>query len=178
MHYAGIKVAQDYPLPKPSVFLQSLTFEGAQLMQIYDHLVKGLIDQQAYKRQQKELSEKKRTLEEKLERHDQANTSYQDQGLRIIELVKNARKTYDRLDMKGKREMLKILISNSSFFKFILDGVNPKPKLHFAFTLFVKVLEIRNLVELLRWLSNLEDFTLYPANRLELLLTQCQSVLK
>jgi hypothetical protein len=142
VHYAGIKVAQDYPLPKPSVFLQSLTFEGAQLMQIYDHLVKGLIDQQAYKRQQKELSEKKRSLEEKLERHDQANLSYQDQGMRILELVKSARKAYDQLDLKGKREMLKILLSN-----FTLEGGNPKPELHFAFTSFVKVLEKRKMVE-------------------------------
>lgn len=113
-----------------------------QLLNLYNRLEDGIIDQDTYYLKQQELTEKKRHLKAQIDKHDNANLNYQDRGAQIIELAKNAPVAYSRLPMAGKRELLKVLLSN-----FLLNGREPKPELHFLFAKLVEIARKRNMVE-------------------------------
>lgn len=113
-----------------------------KLDRIYDDFLEGLLDESAYRRRRKDLIERQQQINQQLERHQKAKVSYQEQGLVIVELARNASGFYFQQSNDGKRELLKILLSN-----FTLEGKVAKPELHFAFASFVKVLEKEEMVE-------------------------------
>lgn len=121
---------------------KDLKLVDRKLDRIYDDYLEGLLDEAAYRRRRKDLLERQQQINLQQERHQKAKVSYQEQGLVIVELAKNASGFYLQQSYEGKRDLLKILLSN-----FTLEGKAIKPELHFAFASFVKVLEKENLVE-------------------------------
>jgi hypothetical protein len=113
-----------------------------KLDRIYDDFLEGLLDESAYRRRRNDLVERQQQINQQLERHQKAKVSYQEQGLVIVELARNASGFYFQQSKEGKRELLKMLLSN-----FTLEGKVAKPELHFAFASFVKVLEKEEMVE-------------------------------
>jgi hypothetical protein len=49
-----------------------------------------------------------------IERHQAANKSYMDEGVRLLELARNARRLFERQEPREKRRLLNFLVSNCS----------------------------------------------------------------
>ncbi|MCA9807607.1 MAG: hypothetical protein KC476_06595, partial [Cyanobacteria bacterium HKST-UBA06] len=71
-----------------------------------------------------------------------AKVNTQEQGLQILELVKDAHRLYESKPIDAKRELLGFVLSN-----FTLNGKEPKPQLHFIFEQFAEIKAKRNVVE-------------------------------
>jgi site-specific DNA recombinase len=50
-----------------------------------------------------------------IERHQDADQSYLDDGVRLIELAQNAQRLFEKQDSREKRRLLNFLVSNSSW---------------------------------------------------------------
>lgn len=50
-----------------------------------------------------------------IERHLEAEQSYMDEGVRILELVRYAQALFERQPARGKRRLLKFVLSNCSW---------------------------------------------------------------
>lgn len=58
-------------------------------------------------------AEQERCLRD-IERHQDADQSYLDDGVRLIELAQNAQRLFEKQDSREKRRLLNFLVSNSS----------------------------------------------------------------
>lgn len=50
-----------------------------------------------------------------IDRHEMAEQSYMDEGVQILELVRNAQRLFERQEPREKRRLLSFLLSNSSW---------------------------------------------------------------
>ena len=50
-----------------------------------------------------------------IERHEGADRSYLEEGVRVIELAQNAQRLFEKQDSREKRRLLNFLVSNSSW---------------------------------------------------------------
>src|SRR5258706_14969673 len=70
--------------------------------------------------------EQSRRLRE-IERHRAANKSYMDEGVRLLELARNARRLFERQEPREKRRLLNFLVSNCSWKSGELSTVLRQP---------------------------------------------------
>ena len=56
-----------------------------------------------------------RIHQDQIERHQNADSSYLNEGARIFELVQNAIASYEKQDMFEKRKILNFVVSNASW---------------------------------------------------------------
>jgi site-specific DNA recombinase len=112
------------------------------LSRIYDDCLEGLIDRDMFQRKRQELAERRQELNKKLEEHYRADGAYQDKGLQILEIARNAASFYKTQDNLVKRDVLKTLLSNCT-----LQDKELRPELHFAFSTFVEMKGKRKMVE-------------------------------
>jgi hypothetical protein len=131
------------------------------LGRIYDDCLEGVIDQALFQTKRRELTERRQQFIDTLGRHHQADKAYQDKGLMILEIAKSAAGFYKSQKDPVKREILKMVLSN-----FILEGREPKPELHIAFSSFREIKAKRNKVEVAGWLSNLIEHPLYVSKEM------------
>ena len=113
-----------------------------QLSLIYDDCLEGLIDREVYERKREELKKRRQDFNIQLEKHYRADEAYQDKGLQILEIVKNAATFYKTQPQAIKRELLRVLLSNCT-----LEGKVLKPELHFAFAAFQGIQRKGKMVE-------------------------------
>ena len=75
----------------------------------------GTIDAAFFEKMSDEWrAEQERCLRE-IERHQDADQSYLDDGVRLIELAQNAQRLFEKQDSREKRRLLNFLVSNSSW---------------------------------------------------------------
>ncbi len=77
-----------------------------------DHL-DGKVDPVFYEKKKREWRREQDALQRKMTRHHNADTSYIDEGVRLLELTQDAVITYKNQNMNEKRSLLKIVHSNS-----------------------------------------------------------------
>ena len=59
--------------------------------------------------------EEQRRLQRDIERHEKAEQSYMEEGLRILELARNARALFERQPAREKRRLLNFVLSNCTW---------------------------------------------------------------
>ena len=75
----------------------------------------GTIDPGFFEKISKEWrAEQSRCLRD-IERHQSADQSYLEDGVRLIELAQNARRLFEKQDSREKRRLLNFLVSNCSW---------------------------------------------------------------
>src|SRR5262249_6160929 len=62
-----------------------------------------------------EWREQQRRLQQRIDRHQQADESYMDEGVQILELARNAQKLFEKQEPREKRRLLNFLLSNCSW---------------------------------------------------------------
>jgi site-specific DNA recombinase len=59
--------------------------------------------------------EEQRRLQHDIDRHEEAEQSYMDEGVRILELARNAQALFERQPAREKRRLLNFVLSNCSW---------------------------------------------------------------
>ncbi len=59
--------------------------------------------------------EEQRRLQRDIDRHEEAEQSYMDEGVRILELARNAQALFERQPAREKRRLLNFVLSNCSW---------------------------------------------------------------
>src|SRR5690606_12158693 len=59
--------------------------------------------------------EEQRRLQRDIERHEEAEQSYMEEGLRILELARNAQALFERQPAREKRRLLNFVLSNCTW---------------------------------------------------------------
>jgi hypothetical protein len=62
-----------------------------------------------------EWREEQRRLQRDIDRHEEAEQSYMDEGVRILELARNAQALFERQPAREKRRLLNFVLSNCSW---------------------------------------------------------------
>ena len=89
---------------------------------IYLDKLDGVVSEAAWKSKTAEWRAEQNQIQEQLARHQQANQSYLEAGVRILELTKDIGAQYVKGNVSEKRQILRILLSNCT-----LDGATPSP---------------------------------------------------
>jgi len=82
---------------------------------MYIDKLDGKIDQGNYDHKSEEWRREQANVLRKIDRHQEANRLYLDEGLQILELAQNAVSLYEKQEMKEKRRILDFVFSNSSW---------------------------------------------------------------
>jgi site-specific DNA recombinase len=97
---------------------------GAQLESVkskidfmYEDKIEGKISQKLWDRKYEEWSKEQDDITLSIEKHKNADQSYITLGVKLLDLAKNAVSLFQKQDVLGKRELLKIVLQNS-----FLDG--------------------------------------------------------
>ncbi len=62
-----------------------------------------------------EWREEQRRLQRDIDRHEEADQSYMDEGVRILELARNAQELFERQPAREKRRLLNFVLSNCTW---------------------------------------------------------------
>lgn len=100
---------------------------GKLIEQGYEDSVSGVIEVNFYDRKRLDWRNEQIEIETKLAQFRQADDSYIQTGLQILELSKEAVNIYDSLDMAGKRELIGFVHSNFSLKDGLLTPSYRKP---------------------------------------------------
>ena len=99
--------------------IASLQREYARLQhrldQMYVDKLDGKISQEFYDEKSTEWRKEQSEVRRKMEKHENANYSYMDEGIRILELSNRAWELYDKQEMAEKRRLLDYVFSNSTW---------------------------------------------------------------
>lgn len=85
-----------------------------RLDRMYGDKLDGKVSDAFYGQKQKEYTARLDELEIRIARHDRADISYYDFGLKILELAKKAKFLYEMATPQEKQELLRFLLSNST----------------------------------------------------------------
>lgn len=83
--------------------------------QMYVDKLDGKIEQSFHDQMNTEWRQEQSAVLRKMESHQTANTSYIDQGIRILELANRAWELYEKQEMHEKRRLLDFVCSNSTW---------------------------------------------------------------
>ena len=82
---------------------------------MYVDKLDGRIDEGFYKRMRRQWRDEQERCERDIERHRNADDSYMDQGIQILNLAQNAHQMFAAQPAKEKRSLLNFLLSNSTW---------------------------------------------------------------
>ena len=82
---------------------------------MYVDKVDGRVDAAFYERMSRSWREEQARCLREIEQHQAANRSYMDEGVRLLELARNARNLFERQEAREKRRLLDFLVSNCSW---------------------------------------------------------------
>ena len=82
---------------------------------MYDDKLDGLVSAEMFSRKHEEYRREQAAILKSIQLHQQANESYLYDGVRILELARNAFKLYIEQDMGEKRRLLQIVFSNCTW---------------------------------------------------------------
>lgn len=80
---------------------------------MYVDKLDGKISQDFYDTKSDEWRQEQEEIRSKIEKHESANISYMEEGIKILELAQKAAVLYDAQEMTEKRRLLKFVFSNS-----------------------------------------------------------------
>lgn len=84
-----------------------------RLKEMYIDKLDRRITQEFYDQQSMEWRSEQGKILEKIEQHQNADRSYMDEGIKLLELSQKAVKLYDKQPMREKRKILRFVCSNS-----------------------------------------------------------------
>ena len=87
----------------------------SRLDAMYIDKLDGRVDATFYERMSTSWREEQTRRLREIERHQAANKSYMDEGVRLLELARNARRLFERQEPREKRRLLNFLVSNCSW---------------------------------------------------------------
>ena len=102
----------------------------AKIDKAYDDKLEGKIPEDLWTTKFKQWSDQKQNLQIKLTAQQNANHSYYETGIKLIELSSRAYDLYQKQDIKEKQKLLKFLLSN-----FKLHGKTIEFELKMPFSL-------------------------------------------
>lgn len=82
---------------------------------MYIDKLDGRINEGFYKRMRTQWRDEQERCERDIERHRNADDSYMDQGIQILNLAQNAHQMFAAQPAKEKRSLLNFLLSNSTW---------------------------------------------------------------
>jgi len=82
---------------------------------MYVDKLDGKISQEFFDRKSEEWRREQAEILHKIEKHQEANRSYLDEGVRLLELSQKAIDLYEKQDMREKRKILDFVFSNSTW---------------------------------------------------------------
>jgi site-specific DNA recombinase len=82
---------------------------------MYIDKLDGRVDATFYERMSTSWREEQTRCLQEIERHQGANKSYMDEGVRLLELARNAQRLFERQEPREKRRLLNFLVSNCSW---------------------------------------------------------------
>jgi site-specific DNA recombinase len=82
---------------------------------MYEDRLDGRIEVEYYDRKAREWRSEQDRLSRSVEEHQNANTSYMDEGIRLPELAQRAPELFDRQSADEKRRLLDFVLSNCSW---------------------------------------------------------------
>ena len=82
---------------------------------MYVDKLDGKIGGDFYDRFAGEWREQQRRLQREIDRHQQANESYMDEGVQVLELARNAQRLFAQQEPRQKRRLLNFVLSNCSW---------------------------------------------------------------
>ncbi len=81
----------------------------------YEEKLEGKIPEETYERLSKKWRREQEDTRRQIERHENANRSYFENGVKILELAQKAGKLYKKQEMSEKRQLLNFVFSNSTW---------------------------------------------------------------
>lgn len=82
---------------------------------MYDDKLDGTITKDDYEKKSSACRAEQMEIRLKIQQHEQANQSYMDEGIKILELMQHAVALYENAEMPRKREILNFVLSNSTW---------------------------------------------------------------
>jgi site-specific DNA recombinase len=82
---------------------------------MYIDKLDGKIGGEFFDKMAGEWREEQRRLQRDIDRHEEAEQSYMDEGVRILELARNAQAMFERQPAREKRRLLNFVLSNCSW---------------------------------------------------------------
>jgi len=100
-----------------------LTQRTNHLNLVYEDRLNGVITVEQYKEKRDEIQNEIYHIEEQIKGLGNENVGFKDQGVMILDLIKGVRDTYRKQDLKGKSEILNIvldkcLLNDEPFFQW------------------------------------------------------------
>jgi site-specific DNA recombinase len=87
----------------------------SRLDAMYIDKLDGRVDATFYERMSVSWREEQARCLREIERHQAANKSYMDEGVRLLELARDARRLFEKQESREKRRLLNFLVSNCSW---------------------------------------------------------------
>jgi DNA invertase Pin-like site-specific DNA recombinase len=88
---------------------------GERISTMYIDKLDGKIGGDFFDKMAGQWREEQRRLQHDIERHEEAEQSYMDEGVRILELARNAQALFERQPAREKRRLLNFVLSNCSW---------------------------------------------------------------
>lgn len=88
---------------------------GERISAMYVDKLDGKIGGDFFDKMAGEWREEQRRLQRDIDRHEEAEQSYMDEGVRILELARNAQAQFERQPAHEKRRLLNFALSNCSW---------------------------------------------------------------
>ena len=82
---------------------------------MYVDKLDGLIDAAFYEKHAAEWRTQQRQCLRDIERHQNADASYMDEGIQLLELAQNAQRLFECQEPREKRRLLNFIVSNCSW---------------------------------------------------------------
>jgi site-specific DNA recombinase len=87
----------------------------ARLDAMYVDKLDGRVEVRLYERLSAEWRAEQDQCRREIERHQAANRSYMEEGVRLLELARNARRLFENQEAREKRRLLDFVVSNCSW---------------------------------------------------------------
>lgn len=88
---------------------------GERISAMYVDKLDGKIGGDFFDKMAGEWREEQRRLQRDIDRHEEAEQSYMDEGVRILELARNAQALFERQPAREKRRLLNFVLSNCTW---------------------------------------------------------------
>ncbi len=88
---------------------------GDRINAMYVDKLDGRVDTAFFDRMSAEWREEQNRCLREIERHQEAEQSYMDEGVQLLELARNAQRLFERQDAREKRRLLNFVLSNCTW---------------------------------------------------------------
>ena len=82
---------------------------------MYVDKLDGLVDTAFFGKMSNQWREEQNRCQHEIDRHQNADKSYMDEGVQILELARNAQRLFERQEPRQKRRLLNFLLSNCTW---------------------------------------------------------------